>query len=153
MNSLRRLGPFAVATWLGSSSIYSVPLFENDAYRARFLEPMLLLATGSLPEGNDWEYELKLDGYRAIAFNSDGKVRLRSRNNKDFALRYPAMAKALGNLPDQTVIDGEIVAFDESGLPSFNTLQNYGSSTLRIFHYASDVPITDNFNAGTSSNG
>src|SRR5438045_4588333 len=56
--------------------------------KARFFEPMLLLATSSLPEGEDWAYELKLDGYRAIAFKSNGRVHLRSRNNKDFALRY-----------------------------------------------------------------
>jgi DNA ligase D-like protein (predicted ligase) len=109
--------------------------------RASFIEPMLLLATGSLPEGGDWEHELKLDGYRAIAFKSHGKVYLRSRNNKDFALRYPAIAKALQKLPDETAIDGEVVALDESGRPSFNALQNYGSSTAPIFYYTFDVLI------------
>jgi hypothetical protein len=106
--------------------------------KARFFEPMLLLATNSLPDGNEWEYELKLDGYRAIAFKSNGKVHLRSRNNKDFAVRYRAIASALQKLPDETVIDGEVVAFDESGRPSFNTLQNFGSSTVPIFYYAFD---------------
>jgi bifunctional non-homologous end joining protein LigD len=73
---------------------------------------MLLLAIDSLPEGDEWEYELELDGYRAIGFKSNGKVHMRSRNNKDFALRYPAIAKALQKLPDETVIDGEVVALD-----------------------------------------
>jgi ATP-dependent DNA ligase len=109
--------------------------------KARFFEPMLLLATHALPEGDDWEYELKLDGYRAIGFKTKGRVHLRSRNNKDFAARYPAIAKALEKLPDETVIDGEVVAFDHSGRPSFNTLQNYGSSTAPIFYYAFDVLI------------
>src|SRR5438045_4179171 len=109
--------------------------------KARFFEPMLLLSTNSLPEGEDWEYELKLDGYRAIAFKSNGRVHLRSRNNKEFAARYPAITSALQQLPDETVVDGEVVAFDDSGRPSFNTLQNFGSSTVPIFYYAFDLLI------------
>jgi bifunctional non-homologous end joining protein LigD len=73
---------------------------------------MLLLATSSLPDSDDWLYELKLDGYGAIGFKSGGRVQLRSRNNKDFAGRYQAIGKALDRLPDNTVIDGEVVALD-----------------------------------------
>jgi bifunctional non-homologous end joining protein LigD len=58
---------------------------------ARFLEPMLLLRSGELPEGPEWLYELKLDGYRALATKTNGRVQLRSRNGNDFSLRYPAI--------------------------------------------------------------
>src|SRR5215469_265233 len=102
---------------------------------------MLLLPAGDLPAGGSWAYELNLDGYRAIAFKADGRVQLRSRNNKDFNRNYPGVAAALAELPDETVIDGEIVALDESGRPSFNLLQNYGSSDSPIFYYVFDLLI------------
>ena len=71
---------------------------------------MLLLRTERLPEGPDWLYEVKLDGYRALAVKSGGNVQLRSRNDNDFAARYANVTKALGAMPDETVIDGEVVA-------------------------------------------
>lgn len=86
-------------------------------------------------------YELKLDGYRSIAFRSDGRVQLRSRNNNDFNRKYPAVAAALLGLPDETVVDGEVVALDESGRPSFNALQNYASASTPIIYYVFDVLV------------
>jgi bifunctional non-homologous end joining protein LigD len=74
---------------------------------------MLLLRTEELPEGKDWLYELKFDGYRALAIKSGGTVRLRSRNDNDFSARYPGIVAALAGLPDDTVIDGEVVALDK----------------------------------------
>ena len=79
---------------------------------ARFIEPMLLLRTESLPADGGWLYELKLDGYRAIAFKRNNAGSLRSRNDHDFNARYPAVVQALGKLPQNTVVDGEIVAFE-----------------------------------------
>ena len=68
--------------------------------RASFIEPMLLLRTEKLPEGPEWLIELKLDGYRAQAIKSGGKVQLRSRNDNDFNSRYPGLVKALASMPD-----------------------------------------------------
>ena len=74
--------------------------------KGRFIDPMLLLRTDVLPdERSRWEYQLKLDGYRAIAFKSAGKIYLRSRNDNDFGSRYPDVVKRLAKLPDETVID------------------------------------------------
>ena len=102
---------------------------------------MLLLRTDSLPSGDQWCYELKLDGYRAIAFTRNGAVHLRSRNDNDFNARYPRVVQALAGLADDTVIDGEIVAFDEKGRPSFNTLQNHGSAAVAVAYYVFDVMV------------
>src|ERR1700733_10478078 len=102
---------------------------------------MQLLRTEKLPEGPDWAYEIKLDGYRALAFKTGGKLQLRSRNDNDFTLRYPSIAKALAPLPDDTSVDGEIVALDEAGMPSFNALQNYGSSKANLIYYIFDVMV------------
>jgi hypothetical protein len=76
-------------------------------FKARFIQPMLLLRTEKLPEGPEWIRELKFDGYRAIAFKTGGKLFLRSRNDHDFTERYPSIAAALAPIPDETVIDGE----------------------------------------------
>ena len=109
--------------------------------RAGFIEPMLLLRTEQLPEGPEWLIELKLDGYRALAIKSGGKVQLRSRNDNDFNSKYPRIVKALAPLPDETVIDGEVVALDEHGRPSFNTLQNQGSAGVPLHFFIFDLLI------------
>src|SRR5450755_2261368 len=109
--------------------------------RAAFIEPMLLPRTQKLPEGPEWFIELKLDGYRTLAIKSGGRVHLRSRNNHDFNSRYPGIVKALASMPDETVIDGEVVALDEDGRPSFNTLQNYGSAGVPLHFFIFDLLI------------
>ncbi len=108
---------------------------------AGFIEPMLLLKTDSLPDDSRWLYELKLDGYRAIAFKRNGTVHLRSRNDNDFDVRYPGVVKALANMPNDTVIDGEVVAFDQDGRPSFNALQNFGSAPAPVVYYVFDIMV------------
>ena len=103
---------------------------------------MLLLRTERLPEGGGWMYEIKLDGYRAQAIKTLGKLQLRSRNNNDFSVRYSTIANVLTTtLPDETVVDGEIVALDQTGKPSFNALQNYQSTQPNIYFYIFDLLI------------
>jgi ATP-dependent DNA ligase len=108
---------------------------------AHFIEPMPCLAVKKLPEGEAWEYELKLDGYRALAVKREGRVTLFSRNRKQFNGRFLAVAAAFARLPDETIIDGEIVAIDESGRPSFSRLQNFSANADAITFYAFDMPM------------
>src|SRR5450432_2073995 len=113
----------------------------NRKVKANFVDPMLLLSTDKLPTGERWAYEIKLDGYRAVGFKTEGKVHLRSRNDNDFNARYPSIAKALVSLPNETVVDGEVVALDAEGKPSFNTLQNLGSSGAPLFYFIFDLLV------------
>jgi bifunctional non-homologous end joining protein LigD len=109
--------------------------------KVHFIEPMLLQRAHSLPDGPEWSYEVKLDGYRALAIKTNGKTLLRSRNNKDFNAKYPGVVRALAALPDETVIDGEIVTLDESGRPSFNLLQNVDPSKATVVYYIFDALV------------
>jgi bifunctional non-homologous end joining protein LigD len=112
------------------------------AVKATFIPPMLLLKTDALPDdAARWEYQLKLDGYRAVAYKTGGTLYLRSRNDKDFRQRYPAVVAGLAGLPDETVVDGEIVAFGEDGRPSFSALQNFGSGGGAVVFYVFDVMV------------
>jgi ATP-dependent DNA ligase len=104
---------------------------------AAFIEPMLLLRTEKLPEGADWQYELKLDGYRALAIKTAGKVHLRSRNDNDFDVRYPGIVTALAAMPDETVIDGEIVALDAEGRPFLTHFRIMAPPALRCISSSS----------------
>jgi DNA ligase D-like protein (predicted ligase) len=108
-----------------------------------FIEPMLLQRSETLPEGDAWLFELKLDGFRAEAIKTGRRVHLRSRNDKDFSAKYPAVVQALAGMPDETVIDGEIVALDAAGRPSFSALQNHSSASGALVYYVFDVMILE----------
>jgi bifunctional non-homologous end joining protein LigD len=84
-------------------------------------------------------YELKLDGFRGQAINDHSGVRLYSRNGKDFTRKYPQVAASLtAALRPGTVLDGELVAFDRNGRPSFAAMQDAGADANVVF-FAFDV--------------
>jgi ATP-dependent DNA ligase len=97
---------------------------------------MLSLAVEKLPDGPNWTYEFKFDGYRALGLKANGRVQLLSRNGKSFTKRFASIARALEALPDETVVDGEVVAYDAEGRPSFNVLQNHFSGGPELHLYA-----------------
>jgi bifunctional non-homologous end joining protein LigD len=90
------------------------------------LEPMLATLGNAVPSGSDWLYEVKWDGYRALCFIEGGKVRMVSRRGTKLDKQFAPVAQALAQSvkADNTIIDGEVVALDESGNPSFQHLQN-----------------------------
>src|ERR1700739_596155 len=107
----------------------------------KFMEPMLLLQTDKLPEGAAWLYEIKIDGYRAIAGRSGNKILFRSRRDNDFTRKFASIANALRSLPNETLVDGEVAALDEQGRPSFNLLQNYQSARGALVYFVFDLLI------------
>jgi DNA ligase D-like protein (predicted ligase) len=122
------------------------PLFKKQLdslppRAASFIEPMECLAVPQLHDGLQWVYEIKLDGYRALGIKSGRSVRLLSRRNNSFNRQYPLIIEALGELPEETVVDGEVVALDQSGFPNFNLLQNYRSEASRIHFFIFDLLI------------
>lgn len=102
---------------------------------------MVARAVQELPEGDDWVYEVKLDGYRALILKSHDRIQVRSRNDKDLTAAYPGVATAAAGLhADSVAIDGEIVAVDEKGRPSFQALQHRGAHPgHKVVFYAFDL--------------
>jgi len=100
---------------------------------------MMAVSAASLPTGADWSYEVKWDGYRAIAEKRGKSVTLRSRNLKDLTADYPAVAAAIGQLKHDLVLDGELVAIDENGRPSFQALQHRATERHAVLYYAFDL--------------
>lgn len=106
---------------------------------ASFVEPMECLSVSKLPEGLEWLWEIKFDGYRALAVKSGTGLTLFSRRRKSLNRQFPFIVEALADLPAGTVVDGEVVAIDESGRPSFNLLQHSRAGASRIQYYVFDL--------------
>jgi bifunctional non-homologous end joining protein LigD len=108
------------------------------------LTPMLARA-GELPREDGWAYEIKWDGVRAIAYSRPGELRLESRNLNDITHSYPELARLNRALSSHSaVLDGEIVAFDAQGRPSFAALQRrmHVASSAQAKRLAGQTPVT-----------
>ncbi len=110
------------------------------------VRPMLATPADALPaDDEDWAYEYKWDGVRAVVYVDGGRIRALSRSDRDVTASYPelrGLGEALGSL--QTVLDGEIVALDKAGRPSFEALQPRMNAAQpnRIRRLAESVPVT-----------
>ncbi len=117
----------------------STALNTQPPAKIRFIEPMYARPVQNLPEGKDWLYEVKFDGYRCLAGIDSRGVTLWSRRANLFTDQFPRIARACERLPAGTLIDGEIVALDENGRISFNLLQHRRSKAQALLFYAFDV--------------
>jgi bifunctional non-homologous end joining protein LigD len=138
---------------LGTTPVQSQVLKGQKVRDA--IKPMLARETDEAFDSPDWIYELKWDGYRAIAVCKDGAVQLYSRNGVSFNALYPPVVQALERLPVNAVLDGEIVVVDEKGRSDFQLLQHYredpgASLQFRVFDLLSlqgestcELPLTD----------
>ena len=107
-----------------------------------FVPPMMAESAKKPFDSPDWIFEIKLDGYRAITvFDDAGKPHLWSRNGLSLEGKFPAIAKAVSKLKlRSTVLDGEIVAVDENGIPRFQLLQRFQKQpTAPTLYYVFDV--------------
>ena len=104
------------------------------------ITPMLATLTDKPFDNPDWLFEIKWDGYRALAFVEKGKVSLLSRRNISFNKKFPPIVEALQQLDDDVVLDGEIVSVDESGKGDFQQLQQWQKTGAGILlYYAFDI--------------
>src|SRR4029453_12615742 len=100
---------------------------------------MYALAVQNLPQGQEWFYEVKFDGYRCLAGRDSTGVTLWSRRENLFTKQFPKIAEACERLPPNTLLDGEIVALDEKARVSFNLLQHHRSKAQALLFYVFDV--------------
>jgi bifunctional non-homologous end joining protein LigD len=135
---------------LDLSELLSDELLERTESRdhPEWVDPMLATLTDDSFDDPDWIFERKLDGERCLAFRNGDDVRLQSRNRKSLVTSYPEITDAIGaSLPEDAVVDGEVVAFDGS-VTSFQRLQprmqvddasEARSSSVAVFYYVFDM--------------
>lgn len=103
-------------------------------------KPMLCTLVDQPFDDPEWLFEIKWDGYRALAFLDKTDVQLYSRSLQNFNALYPVLVKALAKLQLEAVLDGEIVVVDADGKPSFQDLQNYQNDPEHhLMYYVFDL--------------
>lgn len=105
-----------------------------------FISPMLATLIKKPFDDEDWLFEIKWDGYRALAFINQGKVDLKSRNKLSWNDKFPEIAKELKNIDSQVILDGEVVVLDKNGKSDFQLIQNYQKDRAgALCYYVFDI--------------
>ena len=114
----------------------------------RDVEPMLATLVDEIPgDEQNWIYEIKWDGYRALAYLKKGTVEIRSRNNKSFNEKFYPVYDALKKWTINAVVDGEIVVVNDEGMPDFGDLQLWRSEADgQLVFYLFDVLWVEGYN-------
>lgn len=115
----------------------------KSAPKANFpqsIKPMLAVLVDEPFDNDDWEFELKWDGYRALTYNTKTKTDIKSRNDKSYNKKFYPATEAMTDWGVEGVFDGEIVAVNENGVPNFNQLQNWKSEANgQLQYYLFDI--------------
>ncbi len=136
---------------------HPLPALKPNREVPGFVSPQLARVVPSVPTGGDWIHEIKFDGYRLIAVQREGEVKLFTRSGLDWTDKFKATAKYLSAVTAQDfVMDGEAVVFDEKGRSNFGALQaallarRHSDITFVVFdllHYDGvnlrDLPLSD----------
>jgi len=121
------------------------------------IHPMLATSVDDPFDGSEWLFDIKWDGYRAVAFIQDGKLRLVSRNQNELTQRYPELKDLPKSVKAKTaILDGEVVALDDEGRPSFSLMQQRtgfrpggrrgpARSDVPVLYYAFDLLYLDGY--------
>lgn len=112
---------------------------KKAAKPKNIIRPMLATLADKPFSGADWLFEVKWDGYRAVADTNGGDTKLYSRRGQDFRQKYSVVAEALRSLDYDAILDGEVVVLDDKGRSDFGQLQNYDSNSDFLAYYIFDL--------------
>jgi len=111
------------------------------------LRPMMATLVDEPFTDSEWQFELKLDGYRTLAYLNSGKVELRSRKNNSFNKQFDSIQKALMEWKIKALVDGEVVVLNDEGLPDFNKIQLWDTHRQgHLVYYVFDLLWIDGLN-------
>jgi bifunctional non-homologous end joining protein LigD len=115
------------------------------AIQPKRISPMLCTLVKDVPISDNLIYEIKWDGFRIISYADGKSVRMDSRSGLDYTSKYPTISAELKKLKHKMVLDGEMVVFNEEGLPDFNAIQNYNGHNSPISYCVFDIIWLDGY--------